>query len=344
MYVVDLFAGVGGWDVAIKNLQPLATIKGFELDKETNETAQSNGFCRIELDLSNCKRQDVERWTDKCDLLVASPPCQSFSLAGKGSGRKQLELISKALYLLRHECDIDKARSLFKKEDVRIALIVEPLFWILVAKPKHIAMEQVPPCLAVWQIYVDILSSMGYQTDASVVCSSWHNVPQTRKRAILRATRNHDITIALPRSPPVDLRPISVAQALDLPSDGQVLQTNNFTAISRNKEGKRSRSGSVRYQRSIELPSPTLDTRCGSWRLCPPTEQTCITRDGSIKRYKEWPPCKVNPKAARRLSVTELASLQGFPKQFVWKRKAEKQIGNAIPPPLALAILQPFFI
>ena len=217
------------------------------------------------------------------------------------------------------------------------------LFWILIVKPRHIAMEPVPPCLMVWQIYVDILSSLGYKADASIVCSSWYNVPQTRKRAILRATLDQNLMITLPRSPPINHKSISVAQALSLPSDGQVLQTNNFTAISRNQDGKRTRAGSVRYQRSIDLPAPTLDTRCGNWRLCPPTMQTCMARDGSIKAYKEWPPCKVDPIASRRLDRSELALLQGFPKQFVWNKKAEKQIGNAIPPPLAVGVLQPFF-
>jgi DNA (cytosine-5)-methyltransferase 1 len=44
----------------------------------------------------------------------------------------------------------------------------------------------------------------------------------------------------------------------------------------------------------------------------------------------------------RRLRVVELASLQGFPKSYVFKgsrRERVRQIGNAVPPPLAAAMV-----
>jgi DNA (cytosine-5)-methyltransferase 1 len=45
----------------------------------------------------------------------------------------------------------------------------------------------------------------------------------------------------------------------------------------------------------------------------------------------------------RCLSVTELGQIQGFPKEYPWKGKEKEQItqiGNAVPPPLAEAILR----
>lgn len=44
----------------------------------------------------------------------------------------------------------------------------------------------------------------------------------------------------------------------------------------------------------------------------------------------------------RTLSVTELAQIQGFPKDYPWKGKEKEmitQIGNAVPPPLATAVV-----
>jgi DNA (cytosine-5)-methyltransferase 1 len=46
---------------------------------------------------------------------------------------------------------------------------------------------------------------------------------------------------------------------------------------------------------------------------------------------------------ARRFSYRECAALQGFPREFVWRRGSVRErfqmIGNAVPPPLFKAVV-----
>ena len=76
--IVDLFAGPGGWDEGAKPLG-LAPI-GIELADAACETGEAAGHKRW--------RRDVAA-TDPAELaplhgLIASPPCQGFSMAGIG--------------------------------------------------------------------------------------------------------------------------------------------------------------------------------------------------------------------------------------------------------------------
>ena len=70
-------------------------------------------------------------------------------------------------------------------------------------------------------------------------------------------------------------------------------------------------------EREAEAPAPTLHSRASGW-----TKEPADT--------------------AVRVSIEEAAVLQGFPPDYPWQGSRTKQfqmIGNAVPPPLARAIL-----
>src|SRR5690606_28326157 len=79
----DLFAGAGGWDVGAHLLGIHA--RGVENMKEARATRDAAGLETIHDDV----------WTfvpdGKASVLIASPPCQTFSAAGKGAGRRALD-------------------------------------------------------------------------------------------------------------------------------------------------------------------------------------------------------------------------------------------------------------
>ncbi len=94
---VDLFRGAGGWSVACQDLG--IDEVGVECMPETNATASAAGHKTHEI-------------SDVWDFLesrpaptrgrIASPPCQTFSAAGKGTGRRALDsvlwLIQEGIY------------------------------------------------------------------------------------------------------------------------------------------------------------------------------------------------------------------------------------------------------
>jgi hypothetical protein len=80
--IVDLFAGPGGWSTGLRALG-LADI-GIEWDAAACATRVAEGHLTIQGDVSTVP---IEPFRGKVNTLIASPPCQAWSLAGKQQGR-----------------------------------------------------------------------------------------------------------------------------------------------------------------------------------------------------------------------------------------------------------------
>lgn len=76
-----MFAGAGGWDVAAEVLG--IDVDGIEIMPEAKATRKAAGFRTICSDV-----RDYFPGPGEYDMLIASPPCQTFSIAGDGSGRQ----------------------------------------------------------------------------------------------------------------------------------------------------------------------------------------------------------------------------------------------------------------
>ena len=159
--IVDLFAGPGGWSEGLRMLAPdlHATEIGLEWDAAACETRAAAGHATIRTDIA---AYPTDVFGGKVTGLIASPPCQDFSLAGKRAGI----------------------------EGDRGQLITEVLRWAEALEPDWIACEQVPPALPIWRDYEVELRRMGFYTWSGVLNSADYGVPQTRRRAILLASRS----------------------------------------------------------------------------------------------------------------------------------------------------------
>lgn len=179
---IDLFAGPGGWDLAAERLG--LEVTGIEIDDAAVATRCAYGHGTVVADVS---KVDPLLWN--VPGLIASPPCQTFSKAGRGAGAKALDLVfAEAEAMWKVQSDIDYS----KFDDVRTGLVLEPFRWILKrlqdGNPfQWIALEQVPPVLPVWEMYGDYLESIGYDVATGNVTAEQYGVPQTRKRAVLLA-------------------------------------------------------------------------------------------------------------------------------------------------------------
>jgi DNA (cytosine-5)-methyltransferase 1 len=158
--------------------------------------------------------------------LKASPPCQTFSAAGNGAGRKQLDVVVEQLHRVAEGHPLDYAHY----DDARTGLVLEPLRIILEAFHlgwpfRWIVMEQVPAVLPVWEEYAKVLAPLGYSVATGNLQAEQYGVPQTRKRAVLIASRDREAKLPTPthskyhtRTPnrldPGVLPWISMAQAL----------------------------------------------------------------------------------------------------------------------------------
>lgn len=184
MKAIDLFAGPGGWDTgaAALGLRPL----GIEWDDAAVQTAQAAGHLRYQADISELDPLMFHGATG----LIASPPCQGFSMAGKGKGRRDsVELLDRLARHVRTAADLDIVIASLHADmtDDRSLLVLEPLRWALALTPSWLAWEQVPAVLPIWDACATILRRIGYTVATGNLQAEQYGVPQTRKRAILVA-------------------------------------------------------------------------------------------------------------------------------------------------------------
>lgn len=175
--IVDLFAGPGGWSEALRELGRGDDEIGIEYEANACATRAAAGHRTLQADVSTIDEQDYA----DAEGVIASPPCQGFSSAGKGAAR---DLIPELLDSIRNRRWADRADP-----DPRVWLIVDLGRWLERLSPEWFALEQVPSVLPIWQAYADLLRSRGYSTWTGILNAADYGVPQTRRRAILIASR-----------------------------------------------------------------------------------------------------------------------------------------------------------
>lgn len=181
--VLDLFAGPGGWDEGVRPLGMRP--HGVELDWLACATGKAAGHRRTRADIARLEPTAFGRtWG-----LLASPPCQGFSMAGHGRGRMDSVHLLESLARVRTRTDLEDAIAKLHANmtDDRTVLVLEPLRWALTLQPSWMAWEQVPTVLPVWEACADVLRRIGYSVTTGNLHAEQYGVPQTRKRAVLVA-------------------------------------------------------------------------------------------------------------------------------------------------------------
>jgi DNA (cytosine-5)-methyltransferase 1 len=362
---IDAFAGLGGWDLALERLgvSPL----GIEWDDAACATREAAGLRTLQADVSALDPLDVGydeggAYDRPCiDLLIASPPCQPYSNAGKGEGKKDVPLILSAAAAIAD----GKALPPLSWHDDRSPLVVEPLRWALALEPRFIAWEQVKEVLPFWELCAAILRGRGWSVWTGLLDAEQFGVPQTRRRAILIADREGGASAPAPthhrymgrgsrkgdslfhpgrRVHPDDvgLLPwVSMAEGLGWDGPGLPTALRSGQTV----------AGGERAERSINEPAVAVTTRAdnNSWVFERPATAVCgdprITAPGRADRdpgYKPGDTPPSNKEGAVRVTLEEALALQSFPPDYpVQGTKSQRflQVGNAVPPLLAHAIL-----
>lgn len=297
---IELFAGPGGFSEG-RTLagQPHRTALGIEYDQSACETAVAAGHPRLKADIAALD----PLLFGKVRGIHGSPPCPGFSAAGKGLGKLDLQMLSQAAHAMIEERDdrswvaapadhIDKVLEWVRanQHDDRSALSLEPLRWILLLRPEWWSLEQVKEVLPLWEIYVDVLTRVGYSAWSGKVSSEQYGVPQTRVRALALGSLVRDVSGGMvpthsryyprdkARRDPGVLDFVTMREAMGW--DGEARMRSNYGT---NGDPK------ARGERSLDEPGPTVTSKIGrnKWEV----------------REDETPPVLVNgnrPKAARR--------------------------------------------
>lgn len=203
---VDLCAGPGGWDVAAEALG--LRVLGFEISEPAIATRKANGHDTVEIMCPVTKAHPrgvrgvsiTEAVLDRYRFRgqIASPPCQGFSLAGKGKGRDDSVLLLERLEHVHTLADLEREIAYLHDHmtDDRTLLVLEPLRWLLTNLPEWFAWEQVATVQPIWDACARIAREHGYSVATGVVTAEMYGVPQTRRRAVVLG-RSRRMTAAL---------------------------------------------------------------------------------------------------------------------------------------------------
>ncbi|MCX4470476.1 DNA cytosine methyltransferase [Micromonospora sp. NBC_01655] len=212
--ILDLYAGAGGWDEGARHLG-LTTV-GLEIWHDACVTAVRAGHPRIRCDIAT---YPTAPFTGRVTGLIASPPCQAWSMAGKRTGEQDKARVHELVNAYAAGSD-DPGDGW---ADPRSHHAAQPVRWIRDLRPDWVCLEQVPPVLDLWRHIGDVLRGWGYSVWVGVLNAADYGVPQTRRRAILIASRVrpvHQPETTHEQDPPTDAlfgarRPwVSMAQAL----------------------------------------------------------------------------------------------------------------------------------
>lgn len=337
--VVDLFAGAGGWDLGARaiGIEPV----GIESDRWACTTRAAVGLRTIRADVTQLS---LEPFAD-AEGLIASPPCPDFSIAGRRAGI----------------------------EGQTGRLMWQVPRWVQAVRPRWVACEQVPLALPWWEQFGAEMRTWGYRTWTGLLNSADYGVPQTRVRAILLAHRDRQ---PWPPEPTHSKHPggfdellswVSLAEALGWSwapewswegSDGTTRCVSSaepaHTVMGHRSPrwayGERAvlhtNRGQDRHGRrqmvSVGRSAPTVSGKAGGqWVFDRPA--TTIAADARIAKpgHHDWGNGRVKGDGIK-VELWELGVLQGFPHDYPWqgnKTQRATQIGNAVPPPLAAAVL-----
>ncbi|WP_432543039.1 DNA cytosine methyltransferase [Kineococcus sp. SYSU DK002] len=325
--IIDLFAGPGGLDVAAQWLG--VPVVGIEWDKNACKTRSEAGLTTEQGDVRKygpSEGVNHHLWED-ATILAGGPPCQTFTVAGGGAGRRVLEHI---LQLVKEmAADNDVSGALKALDDDRTGLVLEPLRWALKAhkegRPyKAIVLEQVPAVLPIWDATGEALASIGYKVAAGVLKAEEFGVPQTRRRAVLVAH--------LERQPCLPKRTHKQYRTRSSRDLGNIQGTFDEDLLD-----------CVSMEDSLKIATPFFvvsnygtggDPKARGRRR---HDEPAATVTGKILRNRIVDESGVE---IRRFDSSEAGQLQTFPLDFPWSGKdIAQQIGNAIPPRLGYHIL-----
>ncbi|OZC49408.1 DNA cytosine methyltransferase [Rhodococcus sp. RS1C4] len=317
--VIDLFAGPGGIDVAATWLGMQS--HGIEWDDDACATRRQAGLNTTQGDVRKLGPADFPAAT----VLAGGPPCQTFTVAGPGSGRESLDhIIELIAYLAEFE---DITQQLTKLSDERTGLVLEPLRWVRDAVAANrpfeaVVLEQVQTVLPVWEAMKPALESFGYEVECAVLRTEQFGVPQTRRRAVLVANR---VTtpirpMATHQSYSAGMRRGSGKPDLDAwETMGTALNRSGwFEVVSNYGSGGIS---TARGRRTSDQPAATVTGKVSRNRI--------LDRRGVEQN---------------RFTRHEAGRLQTFPADYPWFESAwAQQVGNAMPPRLAVHALAAAF-
>lgn len=324
MNVISLFSGCGGLDLGFERAGfniPVAN----EFDKTIWETFKANhpNTHLIEGDIRKITTEEIEQFIDgEVDGIIGGPPCQSWSEAGSLKG-------------------INDARGQLFFDYIRILKEFKPKFFLAENVSGMLADRHSEAVQNILQMFEEV----GYDVTLTLVNAKNYGVAEERKRVFYIGFRKDlNIKFGFPKgSTKEDSKKITLKDIIwdlqDTAVPSGPKNHHNPEAINNNEYFTGAYSPIFMSRNRVKGWDEQAFTVQASGRQCQlhpqaPKMVKYATNDCRFVEGKE--------DLYRRMTIREVARIQGFPDEFKFIYKdtntAYKMIGNAVPVNLAYEI------
>lgn len=339
MSFISLFSGAGGLDLGfIEAGHTPLWANDIDQDAVNTYNASIPAFAqRIGIALNghramcgNVRSMPLPKHLEP-DILIGGPPCQGFSVAGK--------------------MDPNDPRSRHVWDFIEAIAITEPQAFVM-ENVKALATNQ--RFETIRKGLVESANRLGYNTEIFLLDASHFGVPQIRERMFLIGIRDSQPIAPTPftkRNPPSVRSALMQLPEYGTPGNDSICPARITTA--RNPVLRKSPYAGMLFNGqgralNLERPSATLPASMGGNRT-PIIDQYAL-RNKSVPNWVELyhqslisgeEIAKDVPQRMRRLTIEEAAAIQTFPPEMSFQGSQcskFKQIGNAVPRLLALAV------
>ena len=314
---IDLFAGAGGMSLGFDKagFENVLAVEYDECFAETYKFNFPDHNLKVE-DIKNISNDEIKKiiGNNKIDVIIGGPPCQGFSIAGR-IGRNFID---------------DERNQLFK-EFVRFVNVIKPKIFVM----ENVAALKTHNKGKTIEEIVNEFKNVGYTVKYDVLNAVNYGVPQQRRRIFIIGTLDENNKFEFPKK---TNKYITIKEALKgLPElkSGETSNIPNHNAMHHSKQMLEKMSyvkdGGDRNDIPEELRPKSGDIR-KYIRYNSKEPSICIT--GDMRKVFHF-------NQNRALTGRELARIQTFPDNFIFKGnagKVQQQIGNAVPPKLAFQI------
>ncbi len=297
----------------------LMVAAGFECDARAVDAYHYNhsyrGSIGLRTDLRHATGEDLLRLAnlEKADFVIGGPPCQPFSIVGKrlGEADRRADLIDHYVRLIR---ELEPAAFLFENVPNLASIDGGAILSRLLKK----------------------MRGLGFGVRAEVVAAADYGVPQARRRLMILGIRGREhVLFPEPTHGEGKLPYLTAKDAIgDLPDAGEFGETGIY-----NHEPTRHSADMLARLKQL---SPGQRERGSFHDRLHPDRPSYTLRAGSGNFSPLRP---IHYKYNRVITARESARIQGLPDHFIWpdripRLQQYRQIGNAVPPPLARAFAE----
>ena len=352
MKVIDLFSGVGGFSTGFSQAG-FKISRAVEFDKQIADSFLFN-HQNVEMIVDDIRNIDQSGTFERreCEVIIGGPPCQGFSMAG---ARIRSNFI-------------DDPRNYLFKHYYNVVQAIQPKMFVMENVKGLLTMEN-------GRIFNEIVSSFEKMNDGSndryhiyhkIFKASSYGIPQSRERVVVFGVKGREVDLdfemdrareRIVRKHPSFFNPCTVWDAISnlgptsdsgivinnspetdyqkyLASDSDYICNHTMTSHSSEAIGRMKKIGCGENFTILEEKINSVHS--GSYgRL----QKEGLARTVTTRFDTPSGGMFIHPVENRTITPREAARIQSFPDSYVFKGTKTsicKQIGNAVPPKIAL--------